>query len=319
MKKILLVLFLVMDIVVMILYFNLNKDYIVQRDILIDKLDGSSYEDKMIDLNNQYDNVINDIANISGYEIDDDSKFEDIINDLNSEYDELVSLNNDLTKNKELLSKQRTTLKNTYNKLLEEQIKKSTFIINGVPKINQYSLGYPTGCESAALTALLKYWGVNVSMSSVVKVLPKGNLPYYENGIKYGGNPYLEFVGTPSSYSSYGVYEKPILQVAESFKSGVINGTGMKLDEVLKIVSQNRPVLVWVSMNMSVPYISTSWIYKPTGEKISWMSGEHALVIIGYNQTQVIVSDSFTGGVRYYDKGVFESRYNTYGKRAVYY
>lgn len=319
MKKILLVLFLVMDMVVMILYFNLSGDYIVQRDILMEKLDGSSYDSKMNELNNQYDNVINDISKISGYKIDDDSKFKDIINDLNSEYDELVSLNNDLTKNKEQLSKQRTTLKNTYNKLLEEQIKKSTFIINGVPKINQYSLGYPTGCESAALTVLLKYWGVNVSMSSVVKALPKGDLPYYENGVKYGGNPYLEFVGTPSNYSSYGVYERPILQVAESFKSGVINGTGMKLNEVLKIVSQNRPVMVWVSMNMSVPYISTSWIYKPTGEKISWMSGEHALVIIGYNQTQVIVSDSLTGSVRYYDRGVFESRYNTYGKRAVYY
>lgn len=319
MKKILLVLFLVLDIVVMILYFNLNKGYIGQRKILIDKLDGNSYKDKLNELNNQYDNIINDISKISGYEIKDDSKFEDIINDLNNEYDELVSLNNDLTKKKEQLSKQQVTLKNTYNKLLEEQIKKSTFIINGVPKMNQYSLGYPTGCESAALTGLLKYWGVNVSISSVVKALPKGDLPYYENGVKYGGNPYLEFVGTPSSYSSYGVYEKPILQVAESFKSGVINGTGMKLDEVLKIVSQNRPVMVWVSMNMSVPYISTSWIYRPTGEKINWMSNEHALVIIGYNQNQVIVSDSLTGSVRYYDRVVFESRYNSYGKRAVYY
>ena len=214
---------------------------------------------------------------------------------------------------------QRTNLKTTYNILFEEELRKSTYIISGISKINQYSLGYPTGCESAALTVLLKYWGFNVSMSSIVSKLPKGNLPYVENDTRYGGNPYLEFVGNPNSYSSYGCYEKPIIQVANSFKSGVIDGTGMSLNQVLEIVKEGRPVIVWVSMNMSVPYVSTSWIYKPTGEKISWMAGEHALVVVGYNKNQVIVSDSLTGSIRYYDKGVFENRYNTYGKRAVYY
>ena len=81
----------------------------------------------------------------------------------------------------------------------------------------------------------------------------------------------------------------------------------MSLDSVLKIVREDRPVIVWVSMNMSLPYVSTSWIYKPTGEKIKWLSNEHALVVIGYNQNQVIVSDSLNGQVRYYDRYVFEA------------
>ena len=195
----------------------------------------------------------------------------------------------------------------------------NTFIIDGVSKINQYTEGYPTGCESAALTILLRYYGLNINMSDVVNRLPKGSLPYTENVIRYGGNPYVEFVGHPNSSSSYGVYEKPIISVAESFKPGIIDGSGMKLDDVLKVVSEGRPVLVWVSMNMAVPYISTSWTYKPTGEKISWMSNEHALVIVGYNQNNVVVSDSLYGSIKYYNRNVFESRYNTYGKRAVYY
>ena len=114
-------------------------------------------------------------------------------------------------------------------------------------------------------------------------------------------------------------FKKAIIEVANQFKSGIINGTGMSLDDILKLVREDRPVIVWVSMNMAVPYVSTSWIYKPTGEKIKWLANEHALVVIGYNQNQVIVSDSLNGGVRYYDKGVFESRYKTYGKRALYY
>ena len=70
---------------------------------------------------------------------------------------------------------------------------------------------------------------------------------------------------------------------------------------------------------MAIPYISDSWIYKPTGDKINWMANEHALVVVGYNQSQVIVVDSLKGITRYYDKSVFKSRYNTYGKKAVYY
>lgn len=303
----------------MIMYFNVNSDYIKLSNNLIDMLDGTSYDDKIDELEIEYKKIVNDISLLSGNELDKEMKVDGIIMELDNEYELLVSGNDELSNKKDNLGKQKKNLENTYNEIVAEQIKKSTFIIDGVSKINQYSLGYPTGCESAALTVLLKYHGVSVSMEDIVKALPKGDLPYYDNGVRYGGNPYVEFVGTPSSYNSYGVYEKPILQVAESFKSGVINGTGKKLDEILKIVSEGRPVLVWVSMNMAVPYISTSWIYKPTGEEISWMANEHALVVVGYNQNQVIVSDSLTESLRYYDRGVFENRYNTYGKRAVYY
>lgn len=319
MKRGLIVILLILNIVVMIMYFNVNSDYIKLSNNLIDMLDGTSYDDKIDELEIEYKKIVNDISLLSGNELDKEMKVDGIIMELDNEYELLVSGNDELSNKKDNLGKQKKNLENTYNEIVAEQIKKSTFIIDGVSKINQYSLGYPTGCESAALTVLLKYHGVSVSMEDIVKALPKGDLPYYDNGVRYGGNPYVEFVGTPSSYNSYGVYEKPILQVAESFKSGVINGTGKKLDEILKIVSEGRPVLVWVSMNMAVPYISTSWIYKPTGEEISWMANEHALVVVGYNQNQVIVSDSLTGSLRYYDRGVFENRYNTYGKRAVYY
>jgi len=320
MKRVFIVLLLLIDIVVMILYFNVNKRYINIFNDLSIKLDGSSYDDKISNLDNDYNEIIDKIDEIVSYDIDRDNfKYEEVISKLENEYDELVVVNNDLSKKKDGLSKQKVTLTNMYNKIMEEQIMKSTFIISGISKINQYSQGYPTGCESAALTTLLRYYGLNINMSDVVNRLPKGSLPYDENGVRYGGNPYVEFVGHPSTSYSYGVYEKPIIQVAESFKSGIINGTGMKLDDVLKVVSEGRPVVVWVSMNMAVPYISTSWIYKPTGEKISWMANEHALVVVGYNQNQVVVSDSLTGSIRYYNKSVFESRYNTYGKRAVYY
>jgi len=319
MKKILVMLFLIVDILLIVCFVSVYRDNKINNNILSDKLDGIRYEDKIIELDNQYNELVDDIYVIIGNDERKKISFDEIVLKMDSEYKGLVTLNNELNDKKNNLIEQRNNLRNTYNKLLEEELRKTTYIIPNVPTINQYSLGYPTGCESAALTVLLRYWGLNINMSSVVNRLPKGKLPYYENNVRYGGNPYIEFVGTPSTYSSYGVYEKPIIQVANSFKSGVIDGTGLSLNQVLGIVGEGRPVIVWVSMNMAVPYISTSWIYKPTGEKISWMANEHALVVVGYNKNQVIVSDSLTGSIRYYNKGVFESRYNTYGKRAVYY
>lgn len=228
-------------------------------------------------------------------------------------------LQNQIKENEEklkALEKQKNVLSKKYKSLQENN---KTFIIKGIMKINQYSIGYPTGCESAALTILLNYWNENVTIEEVAGLLKKGDAPHYENNVRYGGNPYIEFIGNPTDPNSYGVYDKPIEEIANKLKPGIINGRGMSLNEVLQIVKQNRPVIVWNTMDLKVPYISDTWIYKPTGERINWLSSLHAIVIIGYTETNVIVSDSLTGTIRYFDKNIFENRYNAFGKRALYY
>lgn len=228
-------------------------------------------------------------------------------------------LQNQIKENEEklkALEKQKNVLSKKYKSLQENN---KTFIIKGIMKINQYSIGYPTGCESAALTILLNYWNENVTIEEVAGLLKKGDAPHYENNVRYGGNPYIEFIGNPTDPNSYGVYDKPIEEIANKLKPGIINGRGMSLNEALQIVKQNRPVIVWNTMDLKVPYISDTWIYKPTGERINWLSSLHAIVIIGYTETNVIVSDSLTGTIRYFDKNIFENRYNAFGKRALYY
>ena len=319
MKKYVVLLCIFFDVVLITFFINLYSLYSYKNNILSDKLNGNLYDDEFRKLELERDSLIDEIELDIEINLDGVYEYNEIKKMLDDKYDELNNENTQLVNRKEQLTNQNNILRNTYNEILEEERKKSTYMISNIPKINQYSMGYPTGCESAALTNLLRFWGVSVSMGDIVDVLPKGDLPYFDGNVRYGGNPYLEFVGHPSTYSSYGVYEQPIMQVANVFKSGIINGTGMSLDSVLNIVKEDRPVIVWVSMNMAVPYISKSWIYKPTGEKISWMANEHALLVVGYNESQVIVSDSLNGGIRYYDKSVFGSRYNTYGKRALYY
>ena len=245
---------------------------------------------------------------------------------------EITNEINNLSKSSQELESKVKNLQDQYNvlnkkyqselaKYREEQIRISngtTYMINNFPTINQYP-NYPTGCESVALTMLLKYHNVNVDAYGVIANLKKGSLPYTENNIYYGGNPELEFVGDPLRSDSYGVYEKPIAEVAAKYKGNVNIKNNFSFSEVLNLVKNNHPVMVWTSMGLSLPYISSSWIYKPTGEKIDWKAGEHAVIIIGYNNNQVIISDPMGGRIKYQSRSLFESRYNYFGKKAVYY
>lgn len=193
-----------------------------------------------------------------------------------------------------------------------------TYMIPNFPTYNQYPQ-YPNGCESIALYVLLKYYGVSVSPNEIVDKLKKGDGPHLENGKLYGGNPEVEFVGDPRAKNGYGVFQKPIIDVANQFKEGIIDYSGHSLNQVLELVKENIPVQVWASIRLQDTRVSTSWIYKPTGEKISWLHNLHSMVIIGFNSKSVYVSDPYTGKVEEYDRRQFEKIYNLFGKRAIYY
>jgi uncharacterized protein YvpB len=218
------------------------------------------------------------------------------------------------------LKMQYNTLNTKYNQLLnaKKQNTSKTYLINNFPTINQYP-NYPTGCESVAITLLLQYYGIKVTPDDIISNLKKGDTPYSMNGILYGGNPELEFVGNPLSSSGYGVFESPIADVANIYKSGINIKNNFPFSEVLNLVKNNKPVVVWTSMNLAIPYISATWTYKPTMETISWKANEHAVVVIGYNSNNVIISDPIGGKIKYQNITTFESRYNYYGKKALYY
>lgn len=232
-----------------------------------------------------------------------------------------IALNSEISELEDKIIKLENSiisLREEYNKLVKENEAKHTFYITNVPVINQYP-DYPTGCESVALTILLNYYGVAVTPDNIISYLPKVDAPYSKDGKLYGGNPELEFVGNPYSLNSFGVYEKPLAEVANKFKPGIKIATGTDFDEIIKIVGSGQPVIVWTSMNLATPYISKSWIYEPTGETIYWKANEHAVVVIGYTSDKVIISDPIGGQVKYQSLSIFKERYNYYGKKALYY
>lgn len=197
-------------------------------------------------------------------------------------------------------------------------VKAKTVMINNFPTYSQFP-NYPNGCETIALYLMLKYYGVNVSPETLVNNLRKGDGVHWESGIRYGGDPEIEFVGDPRDAHGYGVYQKPIINLASKYKSGMVDYTGHSLNQVLELVRSGKPVQVWVSINLKNTSVCADWIHKASGKKIKWICSLHSVVIVGFNDNYVYVSDPYTGSIKKYGRTQFQKMYNLFGKRAIYF
>ena len=197
-------------------------------------------------------------------------------------------------------------------------VKERTVMIDNFPTYSQFP-NYPNGCETISLYLMLKYYGVNVSPSTLVNNLAKGDGPYWEGNILYGADPEVEFVGDPRDQHGYGCYQKPIINLANKYKSGMVDYSGHSLSQVLEIVRSGKPVQVWVSINLRSTSVCASWTEKSSGKKIDWICNLHSVVIVGFNDNYVYASDPYTGKIEKYKRNTFQSRYNLFGKRAIYF
>lgn len=203
--------------------------------------------------------------------------------------------------------------------IIGAHVYQSKKVMLSVPKYNQHP-NYPTGCESASLYMLLKYYEVDVTMEEIVKELPKGPLPYKEGNITYGANPEREFVGDPKNANSYGVYNEPIRKVAEKFKSGAKSRTNASLDDIYKIISNGNPVMAWFTSDINAGIVyKKDWLDYKTKDLVKWPSYEHAIVITGFNKYFIYYNDPNTGKGTYIDKEIFMQFFNKLDGRIVYY
>lgn len=312
--------------VIIVLIFNVIPFSIITFETIILK----SLKNENINLQNEIDKEIEkNNLNEMEYEldslnyqiekyIDNEKNYKSFINNLDNEIENLKLQINKLSNQKILLNTKVEDLKD-YNMILNKEYNNlKAYIISNVDAINQYP-NYPNGCEGIALAILLKYYNVNPSLEEIMDALPKGSVPYYKNGILYGGNPNYEFLGDPRSIDGWGIWDKGLAITANKFKNGIINGTELEFNEIIKLLRKNRPVIVWTSIDLIKPFDSYSWIYEPTNEKITWKSYNHAVVVIGYTENTIIISDPITGTIRNMNRKNFINVYNSMGKKAIYY
>ncbi len=226
-----------------------------------------------------------------------------------AKYSALTSLNENTTKTRKIIVKKAPV------KVVASE--NDLHIIPNFPTARQFPR-FPNGCESVALYILLKYYHVGVSADNIVDSLAKGPAPYYRGSVRYGGNPEIEFVGNPRG-KGYGCYQRPIVNVANKYKAGIVDYSGHSLNEVLNLVARNIPVQIWASINMRNTRVCASWKHSSTGKTINWKCNLHSVVVMGYSNLYVYVSDPYTGRISKYSRSQVQKMYNYFGRRAIYY
>ncbi len=194
----------------------------------------------------------------------------------------------------------------------------------GIPVVMQKP-ELPHGCEITSLTAVLNYYGLQVSKLELAdNYLPKQQI-YTEGDQRFGPNPHKAFAGNPRDKANgMYVFAAPIVQAAEAVIADkqadlrVTNSSNSTQEELLQLVREGVPIVVWVTLDLSEPKTSPSrgWIYEGTTTVRDAYMNLHAVVLTGHLGDKVVVMDPLKGYVTYNVDQFFKS-YRELGKQAV--
>ena len=190
-----------------------------------------------------------------------------------------------------------------------------------VPYINQ-SEKYPTGCESVSTVMLLQYLGYSITVDEFIQnYLEKKEFELRESKL-YGADPRRFFCGSPYDEDSFGCYAPVICKALEKIVGQdyeVVDETGTDMETILKTyIDKDMPVVFWACINMREPIIGPSWRLFETGEEFTWISNEHCMLLVGYDEEGYYFNDPYeNNGVIRYEKAVVENRHQVQYEMAV--
>ena len=172
---------------------------------------------------------------------------------------------------------------------------------------------YPTGCESVTTVMALNHIGIDVSVDKFIdSYLTKTGVPFDPN-ISFGGNPRYT--------SGYGCYAPVIKKALDKALSGQkytakqLYGVSLK-NLCSNYIDKGIPVILWATMYMNTPYISSTWTYN--GKTINWIAPEHCLLLVGYDSSHYIFNDPLTYQPQtYYSKSSVEVAYKGLNYQAI--
>lgn len=172
-------------------------------------------------------------------------------------------------------------------------------MIKNVPYLNQFSLGYPNGCEAVSATMLLNFYGYKVSASTIVNATPCGEGIHQADGKWIAADPFEVFVGHPSQKKgegAYGCFAKPITQAMSTVAGGYVkNVSGCSFDDLFKYVDKGMPVVVWCVRGGVPVKNDRTWTFPDGSGTYTEQYGEHCAVLIGYDAKNVYLNDPSAG------------------------
>lgn len=182
----------------------------------------------------------------------------------------------------------------------------------------------PTGCEITALTMALNYYGYNADKTTMATVyLPTApaDMYYDENGIMHGEDLNNYFIGDPQTVSGYVCGTNAIIAAADNYLSDAGSSltakdiSGYSPDELYELVSEDIPVVVWITIYMQERSETYGW-YTDEGSYVEWSHSDHCGVLVGYTDDTVIIADPLSGRTEY-SRSDFESVYVSRGSHGV--
>ncbi len=224
---------------------------------------------------------------------------------------------------KDFLFKKQLQIERTYKRIyysVEDKFlsifRKDTAVLPLAIKFHRQE--HALTCEVSALRMALNYVGVDVDENELLKNLAFSTKEPLRNGI--WGDPDQGFVGDIDgsifSGTGYGVYEKPIYELALLYNNAKIM-EDPTIEKVLDEVSSGNPVLVWGLLSHR-PIKTWKTV---DGKTIQAHPGEHVRIVIGYtgtiqNPKTIILMDPIYGKI-YMSKKRFISEWNILKNRTI--
>lgn len=196
-------------------------------------------------------------------------------------------------------------------------------VIIEAPYIDQ-SLRWPTGCESVSAVMLLRYLGYDITVDEFIENDLEIQDFREENGEIFGPDPRKYFCGSPYDPDAFGCYAPVIVNALSKVFAGekkyeAADETGISEKELLeKYIDRGMPVIFWACIDMREPVTGPQWRLHDTGEWFTWISNEHCMLLVGYDDEKYYFNDPHNGnGLTGYARNIVEKRRRAQHMQAV--
>lgn len=203
------------------------------------------------------------------------------------------------------------------------QLDVSEVYIDYVPVVMQKP-ELPNGCEITSLTAVLNGLGFNLTKENMAdNYLPQE--PFHrKDGKLYGADPNKAYAGNPRDKIAWFSYAPPIIEAANKVFAEFggnytpVDLTGSTREQIVAELDKGYPVVIWVTLDLSPPKVTSSWYLNDTGELFKAPVNLHCVVLNGYNSANntVHVMNPLQGQVTY-DADSFFASYDALGTHAL--
>lgn len=196
--------------------------------------------------------------------------------------------------------------------------------IISAPLICQYP-DYPSGCESVAAVMNLKYYRFVITVDDFIdRYLFTGSAPFKYDDVWYSSNPDESFLGDPRSDKGWGIWakglERSIQRCLDCYTGNfsVESTFSETLDSLCeKYIDNNIPVIVWVTAYMEAPRVNVTPYIIGTDKTFTWISPNHCMLLVGYDEDNYYFNDPITGNLEKYDKIASNVAFSGNGSQAV--